>query len=133
MSAFKLASHVAMCELWFLDAVINGRFGDVTRPPGHAMTCTDIACWYAESVSRRIPLLELLSGDDLSKKIDYIGLRNDPAVAYLNIAIRHTVHHRGQFSTYLRCMGARVPAIYVESADEPYPQWDGSNPVPPAF
>lgn len=74
-----------------------------------------------------------LSAGDLAKELDYIGLRKDPAVAYLNIAIRHTVHHRGQLSAYLRGMGAGVPAIYVESADEPYPSIDGSVVVPPSF
>lgn len=29
------------------------------------------------------------------------------------------IHHRGQLSTYLRPMGAKVPAIYGPSADEP--------------
>jgi uncharacterized damage-inducible protein DinB len=29
------------------------------------------------------------------------------------------VHHRGQISTYLRAMGAKVPQIYGPSADEP--------------
>jgi uncharacterized damage-inducible protein DinB len=29
------------------------------------------------------------------------------------------IHHRGQLSTYLRTMGAKVPAIYGGSADEP--------------
>jgi uncharacterized damage-inducible protein DinB len=29
------------------------------------------------------------------------------------------VHHRGQLSTYLRPMGAKVPQIYGPSADEP--------------
>ena len=29
------------------------------------------------------------------------------------------IHHRGQLSTYLRPMGARVPAIYGPSADDP--------------
>ncbi len=29
------------------------------------------------------------------------------------------VHHRGQISTYLRPMGAKVPQIYGPSADEP--------------
>ena len=28
------------------------------------------------------------------------------------------IHHRGQLSTYLRPMGAKVPAIYGPSADE---------------
>ena len=29
------------------------------------------------------------------------------------------IHHRGQLSTYLRPMGARVPSIYGPSADDP--------------
>ncbi|HEY4051938.1 MAG TPA: DinB family protein [Acidobacteriaceae bacterium] len=82
-------------------------------------------------------LLDALSGEDLTAPVDFIGLRNDPAVAYLKIAIRHTVHHRGQLSAYLRPMGAKVPAIYIESADEPYTASDESAPTrkqsPPAF
>lgn len=30
------------------------------------------------------------------------------------------VHHRGQFSTYLRMAGGKVPSIYGPSADEPW-------------
>ncbi len=30
------------------------------------------------------------------------------------------VHHRGQFSVYLRMAGAKVPSIYGPSADEPW-------------
>jgi len=72
-------------------------------------TFQDLAAWYTKNTTRRIPLLEQLSAEDLAKEVDYIGLRNDPAVAYLNIAIRHTVHHRGQLSTYMRGMGAAFP------------------------
>jgi hypothetical protein len=32
-------------------------------------------------------------------------------------AIKHSVHHRGQLSTYLRAMGGKVPGIYGPSAD----------------
>ena len=31
----------------------------------------------------------------------------------------HALHHRGQLTTYLRAMGAAVPAVYGDSADEP--------------
>ena len=31
-----------------------------------------------------------------------------------------TVHHRGQFSVYLRAVGAKVPSIYGPTADEPW-------------
>lgn len=34
--------------------------------------------------------------------------------------VHDTVHHRGQLSTYLRVMGAKVPSIYGPSADEPW-------------
>ena len=30
------------------------------------------------------------------------------------------IHHRGQFSTYLRLAGAKVPSIYGPTADEPW-------------
>src|SRR5262249_17656745 len=31
-----------------------------------------------------------------------------------------TVHHRGQFSVYLRASGGKVPSIYGPSGDEPW-------------
>ncbi len=31
-----------------------------------------------------------------------------------------TIHHRGQFSVYLRASGAKVPSIYGPSGDEPW-------------
>lgn len=134
-TALQLAWHIAVVEIWFLDAVIHRRFGSTEPMPAGLGAGTDVAQWYAESFARRLPLLEALSGDDLTAPVDFIGLRNDPAVAYLNIAIRHSVHHRGQLSAYLRAMGAPVPAIYVESADEPYPPNPESaaaaNPQPP--
>jgi uncharacterized damage-inducible protein DinB len=136
-SALELVRHIAICEIWFLDAIIHRRFEEDMTLPERVTTCADVAEWYGENFQRRIPILKTLSDEDLATEVDYIGLRNDPAVAYLNIAIRHSVHHRGQLSAYLRPMGARVPAIYVESADEPYPAIDGNEAAeerrPPAF
>jgi uncharacterized damage-inducible protein DinB len=40
-----------------------------------------------------------------------------PAALYLEFTVKHSVHHRGQLSTYLRPMGSKVPAIYGESYD----------------
>jgi uncharacterized damage-inducible protein DinB len=34
------------------------------------------------------------------------------------MGMHHTVHHRGQLSSYLRSMGAKVPSIYGESYDD---------------
>jgi uncharacterized damage-inducible protein DinB len=137
-SALKLAWHLAVVEIWFLDAVIHRQFGETAPTPAEVKTCRDVAQWYEENFKQRMPLLEVLSGEDLITPVDFHGMRNDPAVAYLNIAIRHSVHHRGQLSAYLRLMGAKVPAIYVESADEPFPPTAkcaaaGEPQRPPAF
>ena len=133
-SALELGRHIVLCEMWFLDAVINRQFGEIVRPNAPMQTCQEVAHWYAISFHERIPILEALSDADLATPVPYLDLRNDPAVAYLNIAIRHSVHHRGQLSAYLRGVGAAVPAIYVESADEPYPSTDGTvASQPPAF
>ena len=137
MSALELARHIALTDIWFLDAILSGRFGEAAPVPEEASTCGDVAIWYSDNFARRLPLLSQLTAADLGREVDFHGLRKDPAVAFLNIAIRHSVHHRGQLSAYLRAMGAKVPAIYVESADEPYPPTDGSHPAgaegPPCF
>jgi uncharacterized damage-inducible protein DinB len=31
--------------------------------------------------------------------------------------LKHSIHHRGQLSAYLRPMGAKVPGIYGPSGD----------------
>ena len=122
MSSLKLSWHLATTEMWFLDAVIDHVFKEDDSPmPSESKPGAQIARWYDENLAHRLPRLEALSGEHLATPVDYIGLLNDPAVAYLSFAIRHSVHHRGQLSVYLRPMGAKVPAIYVESADEPFP------------
>ena len=59
-----------------------------------------------------------MSGEDASKVIDFMGVFQQPAVGFVTMAINHTIHHRGQLSSYLRPMGAKVPAIYGMSADD---------------
>jgi uncharacterized damage-inducible protein DinB len=49
--------------------------------------------------------------------IDFYGIRQIPALGFVQLGIIHTIHHRGQLSTYLRPMGAKVPSIYGESYD----------------
>ena len=53
----------------------------------------------------------------LLQPIDFRGMFKMPALGYVQIAINHSIHHRGQLSMYLRPMGAKVPSIYGESYD----------------
>jgi len=43
-----------------------------------------------------------------------------PVLDLMWFMLMDAVHHRGQFSTYLRAAGERVPSIYGPSADEPW-------------
>jgi uncharacterized damage-inducible protein DinB len=36
------------------------------------------------------------------------------------LMLNDSIHYRGQFSIYLRLVGAKVPSIYGPSADEPW-------------
>lgn len=121
MKAMDLAWHIASSEMWFLDGVIYGRFefgGDSSRPAA-IKTPADIAAWYEAEFKKNIAHVEALSGEHLAGDVQF-AMFNDPLVTYLNFALRHSVHHRGQLSAYLRPMGAKVPSIYGGSADEPF-------------
>jgi uncharacterized damage-inducible protein DinB len=43
-----------------------------------------------------------------------------PLWDFLWFMLHDQIHHRGQFSVYLRLAGAKVPSIYGPSADEPW-------------
>jgi uncharacterized damage-inducible protein DinB len=80
-------------------------------------TPTEIAAWYAERFEKNCDALNKLSGEQLVKMVDFRGMFQRPAVIFLQIGLNHSIHHRGQLSTYLRPMGGKVPAIYGESYD----------------
>lgn len=43
-----------------------------------------------------------------------------PLVQFLWMTLCDQIHHRGQFSVYLRMAGGKVPSIYGPTADEPW-------------
>jgi uncharacterized damage-inducible protein DinB len=68
-------------------------------------------------VSAALNRVRALPADRLTGVLDMFGVIQAPAVNFLAIAAKHSVHHRGQLSTYLRPMGGQVPGIYGPSAD----------------
>lgn len=117
-SAIDLAWHIVTAENRFLEAIINGAFDLTPMPrPATVKTAEDVNRWYAERYARNVALLQALPPDKLVKIIDFRGLLKAPAVAYADLGLHHTIHHRGQLTMYLRPMGAKVPSIYGESYD----------------
>jgi uncharacterized damage-inducible protein DinB len=117
-SALELAWHIVAAEHRFMQAVINGAFNLTGSPmPAELKTSADIARWYVQTFPKDIDLVSALGPDELLRITDFRGLFQLPAVLYLHTAQIHSIHHRGQLSTYLRAMGGKVPAIYGESYD----------------
>jgi uncharacterized damage-inducible protein DinB len=116
--AIDLAWHIVSAEIRFIKAVASGAFdyGNSTRPDA-VSSPMDVVNWYSGAFESALDRLKLTAGDQLMKAIDFRGIFSLPAYAYLQSGISHTIHHRGQLTTYLRPMGARVPSIYGESYD----------------
>jgi uncharacterized damage-inducible protein DinB len=117
-SANELLRHVAAADNLFLKSVVDGVFapGSV-KIPEDVKTPTEVAEWYGDEYTRNFDAVAKLSGEQLIKSVDFRGLFERPAWTFLQSGLLHTIHHRGQLSTYLRPMGGKVPAIYGESYD----------------
>ena len=117
-SAIELARHIAAADNRFLETVINGVFDtNSAMIPENVKTPTQVAAWYEERYSKNYEALSKVPGEQLVKIVDFRGLFQRPAVTFLITGLHHTIHHRGQLSSYLRSMGAKVPSIYGESYD----------------
>jgi uncharacterized damage-inducible protein DinB len=116
--ALDLAWHIANTEMRFFNAVESGAFDLSPSPrPDSIKNSSDLAAWYADHFGQHLEKLTKLSNEQLLKVVDFRGMFQLPAVMYLGFILSHTVHHRGQLSTYLRPMGGKVPAMYGESYD----------------
>ena len=114
-----LVRHITLEDEWLLNCIANGEF---TPPPDDSDACgimnpTDAVARYKEKVPAALDRVRAMSGEKLANVIDLFGMIKAPGVSFLAMAIKHSVHHRGQLSTYLRPMGSKVPGIYGPSAD----------------
>lgn len=120
-SAFELAWHIASTDCWFADSICRGAFtgSDGQELPQGVNNNSAIAEWYTKNFAACVERLKSLSPEALNKPIDFFGIATLPAVMFLAWLRSHSIHHRGQLSTYLRPMGSKVPSIYGGSYDQP--------------
>ena len=117
-SAIELERHIATAEPRFVETVLTGEFN--LGPSGIPDTATpaEVAAAYEERFNKNIDALSKATPEQLIREADFRGMFLMPAVRFLMMGLHHTIHHRGQLSSYLRCMGAKVPSIYGESYDD---------------
>jgi uncharacterized damage-inducible protein DinB len=118
-TALGLVRHLALEDAWLLNSIADGAF---VPPPDDSdacgiMTPSDASARYKQSVTAALDRVRALPGEKLVGIIDLLGMIQLPAIHFLSMTAKHSVHHRGQLSTYLRPMGGRIPGIYGPSAD----------------
>jgi uncharacterized damage-inducible protein DinB len=114
-----LVRHIALEDDWLVNCIVDGVF---TQPPDDSdacgiMTPADAIARYKEKLPASLERARGMSGEDLLKVIDMFGKIQAPKLNFLAMAVKHSVHHRGQLSAYLRAMGGKIPGIYGPSAD----------------
>ena len=119
-SAWELAWHIACVEVQFAEEIAEGAFKMEERYKNECKSAKELAEWYGKNFPRALDKVKAMNGEQLTKVLDFYGAFQFPAAMYLPFIGKHSAHHRGQLSTYLRPMGSKIPSIYGGSADEPW-------------
>jgi uncharacterized damage-inducible protein DinB len=114
-----LVRHLTLEDEWLLNCIADGTF---VPPPDDSDACgimspADAVARYKEKVPAALERVRAMPGEKLTGVLDMFGAIQMPAVNFLALTTKHSVHHRGQLSSYLRAMGGKVPGIYGPSAD----------------
>jgi uncharacterized damage-inducible protein DinB len=119
-TAAELATTLAVEER-VISALLAGvaaspQLWNIERPS----TMPAIIAMWQEAVAANDAIIEKLSREEMQKTVNFYGMIIPLADAVFIELLDH-IHHRGQFSVYLRLAGAKVPSIYGPTADVPWP------------
>ena len=115
-TAQEIAWQIHCEEKMIVEALESGRVE--WSPPPMPATMRDVLDAYVAQSATLPARWEALPAERWEATLDFFG-RKRPASAMAWSFLFDVVHHRGQISTYLRPMGAKVPQIYGPSGDEP--------------
>jgi uncharacterized damage-inducible protein DinB len=122
-SAKELAWTFTIEEEAMVGGAVKGQmdFENLPKPPA---TFPEIIKAYENSHRQMVEKVKKLSDDEFNKLMKFPTGPNKLSdlrkADVLWAGVMDTIHHRGQFSVYLRMAGGKVPAIYGPSADEPW-------------
>ena len=124
-TAGGLASHITDLARW-ADAIFNQdefNFDPATYKPYQATSVTDLLNTFDDNVHNARQAMTNVADESMMqpwrfKIMGRVRFERQKALAFRDFALSHLVHHRGQFSVYLRLLDVPVPGAYGPSADE---------------
>src|SRR5262245_8165059 len=103
-----------------IDGALN--FSGGGSPPAAPASLPEVIAAFENAVSATKDKVAKTSEADLNRPAPFpVGpgkLGDFRAMDIVWITLQDQIHHRGQFSVYLRLVGAKVPSIYGPTADE---------------
>jgi uncharacterized damage-inducible protein DinB len=116
-TARELAWHIVYEDVLFLHMIADLKIEMGEAPPAPA-TIAEILSYYGEKLPPALARVRNMTAQQLLTPVPFFGYMNEPVFRYLMIVNSHSIHHRGQLSSYLRPLGGKVPSIYGPSADQ---------------
>lgn len=115
-TAQEIAWQIVCEEKMIIDALETGKAE--WAPPPMPATMKEVSAAYDRQADAMIDRWKSLPGERWESTLEFFGGQR-PAAPMAWSFLFDIVHHRGQITTYLRPMGAKVPQIYGPSGDEP--------------
>jgi uncharacterized damage-inducible protein DinB len=95
-----------------------------SAPPPVPESLDEIIDAFEAAHGRVLALARGLSADELRQTVQFFVAPRTPGdipkIDFLWFLLHDQIHHRGQFSVYLRMADGKVPSIYGPTADEPW-------------
>ena len=126
-TASGLASHIV--ELISLgESVLKTDeldFDPATYKPYRTTSVVDLLKTFDDNVASCKQALAAAHDESMAqpwrfKIMDRVRFEKPKAVAFRDFSLNHMIHHRGQFSVYLRLLDVPVPGSYGPTADEKF-------------
>jgi uncharacterized damage-inducible protein DinB len=124
-TAGGLASHITEMVGWADTILLQDEldFDPATYKPYLATSVADLIKTFDDNVAKSKQALAGATDDTLKRNFSFkimgkVWFERTKAEVFRDVALSHIIHHRGQFSVYLRLLDIPVPGSYGPSADE---------------
>ncbi len=122
-SAKELAWTFVMEEKTGIDGAITGQINFENMTPAPA-TIKDVLAAFERIHKENFNKIKNMPEEELNKMMKFpVAPKKMADIRRLDVlwmTVMDMIHHRGQYSVYLRLVSAKVPSIYGPTADEPW-------------